>query len=100
MSNVTWQLFSDDLVIEQLGDNAFALFNPSFSDSTVLNAVDECVLRLLAEHRHGMDFTLLVQRVSQRLDLDVDSNLQQYLAESLDQMKSMGIVKSEGTNAV
>ena len=92
---ILWCVASQSIVVEELSENEFALFNPAFSDSTVLNAIDACLLRILADRiDHGMLEEDLVKSAALALDLPNDHLLNTYVRESLAQMEQMGLLVS------
>ncbi len=87
-----WRLNCDALHIEPLGENEFAVFNEDYWDSTVLNAIDFCLLRLLISSTQSVNEEQLVHETSQQLTIPLDEALLRYCRLALEQMAFIGLI--------
>lgn len=91
-----WRIFDSNVLIESLGEDEFAVFNGSYWDSSVLNAIDACLLRAVGQS--VTDFVseeMLVRHVAAELELPIDGPLRQYAEQSLHQMAQVGLIYRE-----
>ena len=91
-----WRVFSHNIVVEPMGDNEFAVFNGAYWDSSLLNSIDECLLRSLM---HSTSAPIaeeeLASGVARELELPVDESLVRYVGLSLNQMAYVGLICRE-----
>ena len=87
-----WTAFSREIAIETLGENEFAVFNGRFWDSSLLNAVDVCLLRHLLAQVQSVTQEELVHWAASELELPLDDQLHHYVSQSLEQMEYVGLI--------
>ncbi len=92
--NKTWRVYSSEMELVKLSDEEYLVFNEPASDSSLLNAVDACMLQcLLNSGIKSIDSLDLLQYVAHELQIEID-DLTRYVAASLEQMAEVGLILS------
>lgn len=88
-----WRMLVDNLLVEQLSENEFAIFNPEFDDSSLINAVDARLLEILiAAAPSSVGTSDLLSSIARSFGVEVNRDLQQYCLRALGEMQTIGLI--------
>jgi hypothetical protein len=81
------------LIVEALGEDAWAVFHGEFWDSTVLGVIDHALLIRLLNHAGPMEQDILIKDIAVELDVPEEEAFRRYCGEALRQMSFVGLVR-------
>ncbi|TWU21203.1 hypothetical protein Pla52o_42370 [Novipirellula galeiformis] len=91
-----WRCSQNEILIERLAENEFAVFSASYWDSYLMNAIDVAVLRFLMQRAgQASGEGELGKMVAAEVELAYDATFQNYIAEALSQMALVGLIDQE-----